>query len=299
VIHNAVGKLYYRHGAGRPVASDVVTVDNQCSPSMEYLSSIIEPAFLVEPDSIDKVGHRGYLTFATEAGSLYVPGSRKIIIGILKDRAELTPEWTGKVTVDGKELIFGVAKEATELFDTPFDRAYPPAIDGGDAYLDRNLVVDLKGVENRIEWTLTLETASLVSFDLSGVPEDWEVALFCGEDEVSIDGAIELASGIYKLVATKLSVPVVFELSQNYPNPFNPVTKISFAVPVETNVELSVYNVLGQKVRTLANETKKPGYYSVVWDGKDSKGESLPSGVYFYKMTADGFSSTMKMILLK
>jgi len=245
------------------------------------------------------VAGRGYLTFATEAGSLYVPGSRKIIIGILKDRAELTPEWTGKVTVDGKELIFGVAKEATELFDTPFDRAYPPAIDGGDAYLDRNLVVDLKGVENRIEWTLTLETASLVSFDLSGVPEDWEVALFCGEDEVSIDGAIELASGIYKLVATKLSVPVVFELSQNYPNPFNPVTKISFAVPVETNVELSVYNVLGQKVRTLANEAKKPGYYSVVWDGKDSKGESLPSGVYFYKMTADGFSSTMKMILLK
>ena len=100
-------------------------------------------------------------------------------------------------------------------------------------------------------------------------------------------------------MATKLSVPAAFELSQNYPNPFNPVTKISFAVPVESDVELSIYNVLGQKVTTLAKETKEPGYYNVIWEGKDSEGKDVPSGVYFYKMTADGFSSTMKMILMK
>ena len=88
--------------------------------------------------------------------------------------------------------------------------------------------------------------------------------------------------------------PISFALEQNYPNPFNPSTKIKFAVPKEANVNLSIYNVLGEMVTTLVNEEKKAGYHEVDFDAS-----SLASGVYLYRIKAGDFVSTKKMILMK
>ena len=89
-------------------------------------------------------------------------------------------------------------------------------------------------------------------------------------------------------------VPATFSLSQNYPNPFNPSTKIDFSIPVGAQVQLKVYNVLGQEVATLVNETMKSGSHTVTFDAS-----KLASGVYLYKITAGSFVSTRKMVLLK
>jgi len=94
-------------------------------------------------------------------------------------------------------------------------------------------------------------------------------------------------------------LPLRYELDQNMPNPFNPNTVIVFAVPRPTEVRVEVFNVLGQKVKTLANEFSKAGYKRVEWDGTDDKGNSVASGVYLYRMTAGDFSETKKMLLLK
>lgn len=94
-------------------------------------------------------------------------------------------------------------------------------------------------------------------------------------------------------------VPRIFFLYQNHPNPFNPVTTIRYQVPKETDVMIEIFNLLGQKVRTLVNEFKAEGYYSVEWNGKNDFEQSLPSGIYLYKMTAGSFSETKKMLLLK
>lgn len=94
-------------------------------------------------------------------------------------------------------------------------------------------------------------------------------------------------------------VPRIFFLYQNYPNPFNPVTTIRYQVPKETSVMIEIFNMLGQKVRTLVNEFKAEGYYSVEWNGKNDFEQPLPSGIYLYKMTAGSYSETKKMLLLK
>jgi flagellar hook assembly protein FlgD len=100
--------------------------------------------------------------------------------------------------------------------------------------------------------------------------------------------------------------PSEFTLSQNYPNPFNPSTTIHYTVhsqqstvhrPIHTT--LSVYNILGQLVRTLVDEGKTAGHYNIIWDGKDDKGEEVSSGIYFYALVADDYRVTKKMVLLK
>jgi hypothetical protein len=94
--------------------------------------------------------------------------------------------------------------------------------------------------------------------------------------------------------------PSEFSLSQNYPNPFNPVTNIQFTVLRTANVKLDVYNIVGQKVRTLVDEEMTPGAYAVDWDGKDESGNAVSSGIYFYRMqAADEFTDMKKMLLIK
>jgi hypothetical protein len=94
-------------------------------------------------------------------------------------------------------------------------------------------------------------------------------------------------------------LPSAIALNQNYPNPFNPETNIEFALPKGGNVSIEVFNVLGQKVKTLISEYKDAGTYSVRWDGTNNNGMAVPSGVYFYRMVTEGFSQTNKMIMLR
>ena len=85
----------------------------------------------------------------------------------------------------------------------------------------------------------------------------------------------------------------------NFPNPFNPTTTISFSIPNDSNIELSIYNIKGQKVKTLANEQYSKGEHSIVWNGDDDKGKSVSSGIYFYKLRTKEDSKIRKMILIK
>lgn len=94
-------------------------------------------------------------------------------------------------------------------------------------------------------------------------------------------------------------IPKVFSLAQNYPNPFNPSTTIRFSVAHRSNIRLEIYNILGQEVAVLADGVYLPGQYRVSWDGRDRGGISVASGIYLYRLVADGISETKKMILLK
>lgn len=95
------------------------------------------------------------------------------------------------------------------------------------------------------------------------------------------------------------SIPLKYNLSQNYPNPFNPSTTIRYEIPKTSQVTITVYNLLGEKIKTLINEEKEAGFYSVFWNGQNEAGIKMPSGLYFYQMESDGFSRTCKMLLTK
>ena len=94
--------------------------------------------------------------------------------------------------------------------------------------------------------------------------------------------------------------PEVFSLANNYPNPFNPATTIKYALPQAADVELTVYNVVGQPIRTLVAEHQNAGRYVVEWDATNDNGHRLASGMYFYRLEAGGeFLEIKKMLLLK
>jgi len=94
-------------------------------------------------------------------------------------------------------------------------------------------------------------------------------------------------------------LPYRFELSQNYPNPFNPVTTIEYSLPRRSSVRIEIYNLLGQRVRTLVDREESAGSYTITWNGTSTTGEAVSTGVYFYRFQADDHVETKKMLLLK
>ncbi len=107
--------------------------------------------------------------------------------------------------------------------------------------------------------------------------------------EVPTDVAVEEES----------EVPASFSLSQNHPNPFNSKTAIEYSLPKESQVKIAIYNILGQRVKTLVDQGKSRGHQRVFWDGKNEKGKSVSSGIYLYRMETEGFVETKKMLYLK
>ena len=118
--------------------------------------------------------------------------------------------------------------------------------------------------------------------------------------------AVETYQDFVEVELERKKMPATFCLKQNYPNPFNSATSIPFTVHGKLKTEnrpvhatLDIYNILGQKVRTLVDEKKKPGCYEIVWEGKDQKGNEVGSGIYLYKLKAGDYQQVRKMVLLK
>ena len=93
-------------------------------------------------------------------------------------------------------------------------------------------------------------------------------------------------------------VPAEFQLHDNFPNPFNPSTVITYDLAVDGFVDLSIYNVVGKKVKTIVNQNETAGRKITAWYGRDDVGNSLSAGMYFYRLTAGGKVFTKKMVLV-
>ena len=98
---------------------------------------------------------------------------------------------------------------------------------------------------------------------------------------------------------TDLPLPQEYALLQNYPNPFNPTTTIAFRLPVRAHVTLDVYSIVGRKVATLVARVMSAGEHEAMWDGRDDLGRPAASGVYFYRLEADEYVATRRMVLVK
>ncbi|MCB5259321.1 MAG: choice-of-anchor J domain-containing protein, partial [Candidatus Cloacimonetes bacterium] len=116
-------------------------------------------------------------------------------------------------------------------------------------------------------------------------------AFFLLIDDVTITGPSSNPDGLTPALTT--------QLKGNYPNPFNPETTISYSVKDSGPVSIDIFNVKGQLVRKLVNDTKAAGNYTEIWNGKDNNGRAVSSGIYYFKMNAGKYSSTKKMILMK
>ncbi len=139
------------------------------------------------------------------------------------------------------------------------------------------------------------------------------LAIIAGDDlaglQANTDAALAKAIAVGFITSTGVNgqpgeLPREFALAQNYPNPFNPTTRIAYALPEQSTVSLKVYNLLGQLVTTLASSVQEAGYHLATWDGRNSAGSPVSSGVYFYRFEAKGasgkdYGNLKKMLFLK
>lgn len=163
----------------------------------------------------------------------------------------------------------------------------------------KEVVIGVLGKDGQPSGATTLGTAEF------RVHSDQELVL--GEEDLALVTADLLSTGSQRALAVSSmdvrravsSVRYENALAQNYPNPFNPTTTISFSLARSANASLSIYDVRGSLVRRLVDERKDRGIHRVVWDGMNSGGQRVASGVYFYKLIAGSFTDTKKMTTLK
>lgn len=247
------------------------------------------------------------------------------------------PEWQLELNITAKNknitravtLIDPVLKKGNGVNSNYKNIEYPPAINN-DFVAKLSLPNDEKSIYKSAyfskeggSWKLVFESKSqdrvvkLKKSLIGNIPDDYKATIInirngevINEDKTSIylkkgerkEYKVLLGTTDYikeKLEQFNKNIPKEFSLAQNYPNPFNPSTIIKYSIPEYSHVTLSVYNILGQKIKDIVDGYNKPGNYSVSWNGTDSYGEKVASGIYFYLINTEKFHNSRKMILLK
>lgn len=166
-----------------------------------------------------------------------------------------------------------------------------PIPQGFQNYLTGAEPVQVPAVWTEYVFDLSAYDGQSIFVCIRNVSED-EFILFVDDFSLhSVGGSVNNEDGVAPAIVT--------ELKGNYPNPFNPETTISYSLQENIPVNIEIYNVKGQKVKTLVNEAKAAGNHSIVWKGLDDNNRPVSSGVYFFKMNAGKYSSTKKMIMMK
>jgi len=155
-----------------------------------------------------------------------------------------------------------------------------------DNWYEVDVPVDQLIGQDSVYFRFRLETDPQLTFGQSG----WYI------DDFQIQ---EIVSNSVHLLAHEKQAPKRFHLAQNYPNPFNPTTTIEYDLPQESDIELMIYNSVGQKIRTLIRSHQPAGSYMLQWDGTDDYGHPVSAGIYLIRMKANDFVSIKKMALVR
>jgi len=156
-------------------------------------------------------------------------------------------------------------------------------------------LIDIYGKHNIMKGKSQLAT---IYYHTSGGDPDGQNGLTHMSTKAAERGARPLQMNV-NTGKSEPNLPTTFALHQNYPNPFNSHTVIRYDLPATSRVEIVIYDILGQRVRLLATGEQPAGFHQVTWDGTDAHGKAVASGVYFYRIKAEGFTESKKMVLLK
>ncbi len=167
--------------------------------------------------------------------------------------------------------------------------------------------VVMKTVNNEVRmlaYSLQNEEIQPGSGTVIRIPKITSVSQFDSTQVVlSVSGNVAVTPEAIVITAVPGKYPTTYSLAQNYPNPFNGLTTIQYEIPdsktAGTKVAIQIFNVLGQKVRTLINTPHDPGQYRVTWNGTDESGSQVSSGIYFYRLITNNHLTTKKMIYVK
>ena len=272
-----------------------------------------EPAFDLSPNN--KIDLNDFFTFADFFGRT-VEGAGKALpismAGLNSDARFYLDAGTELPRVGEEMAILVSLEDFVELKGYGFSVSYDPQV---LTYVGTRVENSILGAGEFAEGQLVSHKDGLVSLVTYGdVATEGDLGLsllFRSLQEIE-DSYIDIVNaevrdGNYGLntLATPVSVriqtrPEVYALRNNFPNPFNPETTLKYDLPEAGDVKLEVYNMLGQVVRTLVNEHQTAGRYAVQWDATNGHGQSMSSGIYFYRVQVEGeFTDVKKMLLLK
>jgi len=241
----------------------------------------------------------GYWVKVTQDGDLIYPATGPVIAALHKSANPVmsasvpdvvaTNRWINlyahDLTVDGATVPSGAAIAAYTLEGTKiggFTMNQNGLFGFMPVYADDEATAEVEGVKAGEQFYLTVnsvETNERFTWTKAG-------------DKMEI-GGLTAKAGSQEIL------PEGYSLHQNYPNPFNPTTNISFNMPVSGKARIEIFNILGKLVAIPFDGIAQAGANEVVWDGKNFAGESVASGIYFYRLTADSYVETKKMTLLK
>ncbi|MAT58225.1 MAG: hypothetical protein CMF23_09660 [Ignavibacteriae bacterium] len=305
------GKInfYYNNMSGT-LTSATVGIENQ--DGTDGLQVVKDAAYIKNNFALEFAAEPEWMAMDNYEGMIYNGNSANMVIEFLTD--DLTP---GLYSMD-------VVIESNDPNNSSITVPVSLNLSGGEIPVE---LTSFNAEKNekviQISWSTATETNNLgfeierkskdnwenISF-VSGKGTTTELSKYYFEDEISsiksnkvsyrlkqidFDGKFNF-SDVIEIDLT----PSAYELSQNYPNPFNPVTKINFALPFKSDLQLTVYNTLGQKLAVIENGIKDAGYYEVIWNASD-----LASGLYLYVISAkslennDEFRNVKKMLLIK
>jgi len=209
-----------------------------------------------------------------------------------------------EVSVDSTNLETEVAFIWTAANDADNDPVEYWMIAG--TIIDGDTIYVTVGLDSPLVTTgvfVTHDTLAAAAMEY-GVPEityNWDVFAYDGfEATPSSSGPREIHVDVSDMLGIDgENLPTVFALHNNYPNPFNPVTNINYDIPEVSDVTLEIYNVMGQRVRTLVQGSHEPGRYQIRWNATNDLGQGLSSGMYIYRIQANDFVSVKKLVLMK
>jgi len=193
---------------------------------------------------------------------------------------DLVVSWEPSSDVDNDDLSYSFV-----LYNGPY---------GADVLIDTLLSETVLNMSYQ-------SIADLLAFiGLTSISGDWAVLATDGVDTTLSSDVWSItldASGVLSVDGEAL--PTVFALHQNYPNPFNPTTQIKYDLPEDAMVSITIYDVMGRRVKSLVSTTQSAGYRSIQWDATNNLGEPVSAGMYIYMIQAGEFRQTKKMVLLK
>ncbi len=291
-----------------PEATPLAFADGTSIADQKYTAGTAISAMEL-PAAVGGVGDIAYSVTDLPAGLSFDAATRTI--SGTPDAATDEPVEVTYTAADGTgasaTLTFSITVNAEITFDLVFfgaGKLVPTASDDGASIpefisgqpVNAFTLPSATGGTAPLTYTLSPELPAGLSFDastrtISGTPqsEGSPVYIYTVTDALGASVTMQLQTR-----------PAAFALATNYPNPFNPATTIQYALPQPADVQLTVYNVVGQVVRTLVAEHQAAGRYLVAWDATNDNGQSLSAGVYFYRLQAGGeFHAVRKMLLLK
>lgn len=186
----------------------------------------------------------------------------------------------------------------------------PRSVYASDLDNDNDIdVLSASGGDGKLVWFENLDGNGTFRESLIGMGNDpWDIFA----TDIDGDEKTDVLSGVqHKIIwfqnggpTTNINKPITnlpdkIGVRQNFPNPFNPLTQIRYSIPTSQNVTITLYNILGQKIKTLLSQKQTAGEHMVIWDARDDSGQPVSSGIYFYQLRAGDFTETKKMMLMR